>query len=47
MAIQVLAVAPLATLHRILLAELNAAGELDWSLARVNGSHLRARREEP
>ncbi|MEW2079335.1 IS5 family transposase [Streptomyces sp. NPDC013433] len=27
-------------LHRILLAELNAAGELDWSRACVDGTHL-------
>jgi transposase len=31
-------------LHRILLAELNAAGELDWSRACVDGSHIRAKR---
>jgi hypothetical protein len=30
-------------LHRILLAELNAAGELDWSRACVDGSHVRAK----
>ncbi|MER6345971.1 hypothetical protein ACWC10_29780 [Streptomyces sp. NPDC001595] len=30
-------------LHRILLAELNAAGELDWSRACVDGSHSRAK----
>ncbi|WP_406347313.1 transposase [Streptomyces sp. NBC_00648] len=30
-------------LHRILLAELNAAGELDWSRACVDGSHIRAK----
>ncbi|WP_338692571.1 hypothetical protein V2W30_00180 [Streptomyces sp. Q6] len=29
-------------LHRILLAELHAAGELDWSRAYVDGSHGRA-----
>ena len=34
-------------LHRILLAELNAAGELDWSRARVDGSHIRAKKGEP
>nr|WP_268257046.1 transposase [Streptomyces capitiformicae] len=27
--------------HRILLADLNAAGELDWSRACVDGSHNR------
>lgn len=31
-------------LHRILLAELNAAGELDWSRACVDGSHVRAKK---
>ncbi len=31
-------------LHRLLLAELNAAGELDWSRACVDGSHVRAKR---
>ncbi|MEU9945963.1 IS5 family transposase [Streptomyces lavendulae] len=31
-------------LHRILLAELNAAGRLDWSRARVDGSHIRAKK---
>ncbi|WP_327668005.1 MULTISPECIES: IS5 family transposase [unclassified Streptomyces] len=31
-------------LHRILLAKLNAAGELDWSRACVDGSHIRAKR---
>ncbi|WP_405966002.1 IS5 family transposase (plasmid) [Streptomyces sp. NBC_00723] len=31
-------------LHRILLAELNAAGELDWSRACVDGSHIRAKK---
>src|SRR3954471_7710098 len=34
-------------LHRILLAELNAAGELDWSRACVDGSHIRAKKGEP
>ncbi|MEU9788813.1 transposase, partial [Streptomyces phaeochromogenes] len=34
-------------LHRILLAELNAAGELDWSRVRVDGSHIRAKKGEP
>ncbi|GHI83053.1 hypothetical protein Sxan_04170 [Streptomyces xanthophaeus] len=31
-------------LHRILLAELNAAGRLDWSRACVDGSHIRAKK---
>ncbi|WP_316738468.1 transposase [Streptomyces mirabilis] len=31
-------------LHRILLSELNAPGELDWSRACVDGSHIRAKR---
>ncbi|MFJ8158909.1 IS5 family transposase [Streptomyces sp. NPDC094468] len=30
-------------LHRILLAELNTAGALDWSRACVDGSHIRGR----
>jgi transposase len=34
-------------LHRILLAELNAAGELDWSRARVDGSRIRAKKGTP
>ncbi|MFI6466212.1 transposase [Streptomyces sp. NPDC050538] len=34
-------------LHRVLLAELNAAGELDWSRACVDGSHIRAKKWEP
>ncbi|MEU4205775.1 transposase [Streptomyces sp. NPDC039022] len=34
-------------LHRVLLAELNAAGELDWSRACVDGSHIRAKRGAP
>ncbi len=34
-------------LHRILLAELNAAGRLDWSRACVDGSHIRAKKGEP
>ncbi|MFK3735043.1 transposase [Streptomyces sp. NPDC088090] len=34
-------------LHRVLLAELNAAGELDWSRACVDGSHVRAEKREP
>ncbi|WP_443034195.1 IS5 family transposase [Streptomyces sp. BE147] len=31
-------------LHQVLLAELNAAGELDWSRACVDGSHIRAKK---
>ncbi|WP_405922117.1 transposase [Streptomyces sp. NBC_00868] len=31
-------------LHRILLAELNASGRLDWSRACVDGSHIRAKK---
>jgi transposase len=34
-------------LHRILLAELNAAGELDWSRACVDGSPIRAEKGAP
>ncbi|MER5741223.1 transposase [Streptomyces sp. NPDC002262] len=34
-------------LHRVLLAELNAAGELDWSRACADGSHVRAKKREP
>ncbi|MCD9904397.1 IS5 family transposase [Streptomyces sp. MT29] len=34
-------------LHRVLLAELNAAGELDWSRACVDGSHIRAKKGAP
>ncbi|MEU9190015.1 IS5 family transposase [Streptomyces sp. NPDC048484] len=34
-------------LHRILLAELNAAGEPDWSRACVVGSHIRAGKGGP
>ena len=34
-------------LHSMLLAELNAAGELDWSRACVDGSHIRAKRGAP
>lgn len=30
-------------LHRILLSELNAAGELDWSRACLDASHIRAK----
>ncbi|WP_106437899.1 MULTISPECIES: IS5 family transposase [Kitasatospora] len=31
-------------LHRILLAELNAAGLIDWTRARVDASHVRAKK---
>ncbi|WP_435598240.1 IS5 family transposase [Streptomyces anulatus] len=31
-------------LHRVMFAELNAAGELDWSRACVDGSHIRAKK---
>ncbi len=34
-------------LHRVLLAKLNAAGELDWSRACVDGSHVRAKKGAP
>jgi transposase len=34
-------------LHENLLAELNAAGQLDWSRAVVDGSHLRAMKGGP
>ncbi|MFF3261373.1 IS5 family transposase, partial [Streptomyces sp. NPDC002932] len=34
-------------LHRVLLAEMNAAGELDWSRACVDGSHIRAKKGAP
>ncbi|MFD4510199.1 transposase [Streptomyces sp. NPDC058457] len=34
-------------LHRILLAESNAAGEFDWSRAYVDGSHIRAKSGPP
>uniref|UniRef100_UPI003EBD1138 transposase n=1 Tax=Streptomyces sp. bgisy104 TaxID=3413785 RepID=UPI003EBD1138 len=34
-------------LHRILLAELNAVGELDWSRACVDGSYVHAKKGEP
>jgi transposase len=32
-------------LHRILLAELNAADQLDWSRACADGSHIRAKKK--
>lgn len=31
-------------LHRILLAELNAAGQIDWSRACVDASHVKAKK---
>ncbi|MFD4874431.1 transposase [Streptomyces sp. NPDC058420] len=34
-------------LHRVPLAELNAAGELDWSRACVDGSHIRTKKGAP
>ncbi|MFF9504918.1 transposase [Streptomyces sp. NPDC014656] len=34
-------------LHRVLPAELNAAGEPDWPRTRVDGSHVRAKKGEP
>ena len=34
-------------LHRILVAELNAAGQLDRSRACVDGSHIRAKKGAP
>ncbi|WP_328696606.1 transposase [Streptomyces sp. NBC_00342] len=34
-------------LHQVLLAELNAAGELDWSRACVDGSRIRAKKGAP
>ncbi|MEU8718597.1 transposase [Streptomyces sp. NPDC048663] len=34
-------------IHRILLAKLNAAGELDWSRACVDGSHIWANKGVP
>lgn len=34
-------------LHRILIAQLNAVGELDWSRACVDNFHIRATRGEP
>jgi len=36
-----------ATLHENLLAELNAAGQLDWSRAVIDGSHVRAMKGGP
>jgi hypothetical protein len=34
-------------LHELLLAELNAAGALDWSKAVIDSSHLRALKGGP
>jgi transposase len=34
-------------LHAVLLAELRAAGELEWSRAVVDGSHVRAKKGAP
>lgn len=34
-------------LHELLLAELNAAGKLDWSRAVIDSSHVRAARRGP
>ncbi len=34
-------------LHQLLLAELNAAGKLDWSRACLDGSHVRAKKGVP
>ena len=34
-------------LHENLLAEFNAAGQLDWSRAVIDGSHIRARKDGP
>ena len=34
-------------LHEVLLAELNAAGQIDWSRACVDASHIRAKRGDP
>ena len=34
-------------LHELLLAELHAAGRIDWSRAAVDGSHVRAKRGTP
>jgi transposase len=34
-------------LHELLLAELNAAGKLDWSRAVIDSSHVRAMRRGP
>jgi hypothetical protein len=34
-------------LHELLLAELHAAGELDWSRAVIDSSHVRAARAAP
>jgi transposase len=34
-------------LHRLLLAELNAAGRIDWSRAAMDGSHIDAKKGAP
>jgi transposase len=34
-------------LHRLLLAELNAAGRIDWSRAAMDGSHINAKNGVP
>ena len=34
-------------MHRLLLAELNAAGRIDWSRAAMDGSHIDAKRGVP
>ncbi|WP_078948247.1 transposase [Streptomyces griseus] len=34
-------------LHRVLIAELNSVGQLDWSRACVDGSHIRAKKGAP
>jgi transposase len=34
-------------LHRALLAELHAIGEIDWSTVCLDGSHIRAKKEAP
>ena len=34
-------------LHRILLAQLNAANEIDWSRAVIDGSHIDAKKGVP
>ena len=34
-------------LHEVLLAELNAAGQIDWSRVCVDASHIRAKRGDP
>ena len=34
-------------LHQLLLAELNAAGRIDWSRAAMDGSHIDAKKGVP